>query len=149
VFDASESLAVEDREYLTALALKKRILVRNKTDLPARLELPADLSAPVVEVSCRTGQGIENLKDAILQLVWAGALRPEMTQIMINSRHQHALQRARQATQQTLESLRANRSLELVALDLQIAVSTVGEIVGKTTTEDLLDAIFSQFCLGK
>ena len=68
---------------------------------------------------------------------------------MINSRHQAALQRARSSIQRTLESLRADRNLELAAMDLRIAVNAVGEIVGKTTTEDLLDSIFSQFCLGK
>ncbi len=68
---------------------------------------------------------------------------------MINSRHQHALNRARAATLRTADALRADASLELVALDLRIAVNAIGEIVGKTTTEDLLDTIFSQFCIGK
>ncbi|MEJ0090006.1 MAG: hypothetical protein WDM80_09720 [Limisphaerales bacterium] len=68
---------------------------------------------------------------------------------MINSRHQEALGRARTATLTTIEALRSDISLELVALDLRIAVNAVGEIVGKTTTDDLLDSIFSQFCLGK
>ena len=72
-----------------------------------------------------------------------------MLQVMINSRHQEALGRARSATLQTVQALRADESFELVALDLRIAVNAVGEIVGKTTTEDLLDSIFSQFCLGK
>ena len=72
-----------------------------------------------------------------------------MLQVMINSRHQDALNRARAATLRTLEALRANATLELVALDLRIAVNAVGEIVGKTATEDLLDSIFSQFCIGK
>jgi tRNA modification GTPase len=49
----------------------------------------------------------------------------------------------------TVEALRENQPLELVALDLRIAVNAVGEIVGKTATEDLLDAIFSRFCIGK
>ncbi len=60
-----------------------------------------------------------------------------------------SLLRAREALQQALEGLGAARMLELVALDLRIAVNAVGEIVGKTTTEDLLDSIFSQFCIGK
>jgi tRNA modification GTPase len=68
---------------------------------------------------------------------------------MINSRHQEALQRARGATQRTIEALRDNLTLELAAMDLRIATNAVGEIVGKTSTEDLLDSIFSQFCLGK
>ena len=72
-----------------------------------------------------------------------------MLQVMINARHQEALGRARAATQRTIEALRANQTLELVAMDLRIATNAVGEIVGKTTTEDLLDSIFAQFCIGK
>jgi len=102
-----------------------------------------------VDVCCLTGQGIENLKDAIKELVWSGEIKAEMLQVMINSRHQDALRRAREAALRTLAALRENATLELVALDLRIAVNAVGEIVGKTTTEDLLDSIFSQFCIGK
>jgi len=72
-----------------------------------------------------------------------------MLEVMINSRHQDALNRARSAALRTVEALRGGQTLELVALDLRIAVNAVGEIVGKTTTEDLLDRIFSQFCIGK
>jgi tRNA modification GTPase len=72
-----------------------------------------------------------------------------MLQVMINARHQDALRRAHEATVRTLEALRADLTLELVAMDLRIAVNAVGEVVGKTATEDLLDAIFSQFCIGK
>ena len=96
-----------------------------------------------------SGQGIEALKNAVKEMVWSGEIRAEMLQVMINSRHQDALNRARVSAQTTLEALRADLPLELVALDLHIAVNAVGEIVGKTTTEDLLDSIFSQFCLGK
>ena len=72
-----------------------------------------------------------------------------MLQVMINSRHQDALNRARAATQRTIDALRSDATLELAAMDLRIAVNAVGEIVGKTATEDLLDSIFSQFCIGK
>jgi len=68
---------------------------------------------------------------------------------MINSRHQDALRRAREATLRTVDALRHDLTLDLVALDLRIAANAVGEVVGKTTTEDLLDSIFSQFCIGK
>jgi tRNA modification GTPase len=107
-------------------------------------------SAPrVVEVSCRTGQGIEALKEAIRNVIWAGEVKAEMLEVMINSRHQGALRRARAATLQTVEALNLGHSLELAAVDLRTAVNAIGEIVGKTTTEDLLDSIFSQFCIGK
>jgi tRNA modification GTPase len=102
-----------------------------------------------VDVCCTTGQGIEALKDAIKSLVWSGEIKSEMLQVMINARHQDALRRAREASTLTLEALRSDLALDLVAADLQVAVNAVGEVVGKTTTEDLLDSIFRQFCIGK
>ena len=149
VCDASEPLTPSDENYLGEFAGKKRILVLNKTDLPRRLELRPPPAAPLVEISCATGAGVEQLKDAIKELVWSGEIKTEMLQVMINSRHQDALNRARSAAARTLTALRAGHTLELAALDLRIAVNAVGEIVGKTTTEDLLDVIFSKFCIGK
>jgi tRNA modification GTPase len=151
VFDASEPLTGEDEKFLAEFAKKKRILVRNKVDLPVKLaqfRIP-DSEFQTVDVCCLSGQGIEALKDAIKELVWSGEIKAEMLQVMINSRHQEALNRARAATQRAIDALRQNATLELVALDLRIAVNALGEIVGKTTTEDLLDSIFSQFCIGK
>ena len=81
--------------------------------------------------------------------MWAGEIGAEMLEAMINSRHEDALRRGRSAIERAASALEANLGLELAALDLRIAANAVGEIVGKTTTEDLLDAIFSQFCLGK
>lgn len=154
VLDASEPLTPADETYLAEFAGKKRILVCNKTDLPVKLILPQSSSiqhpaSSILDVSCFSGQGLEVLKDAIKALVWAGKIEAGMLQVMINSRHQEALGRARAATLETIAALRADLTLELVALDLRIAVNAVGEIVGKTATDDLLDSIFSQFCLGK
>jgi len=153
VLDQSEPWTEADEKYLAEFSGKKRLLVLNKMDLPARLQVPPSTLDPrpstLLRVSCLTGQGIESLKDAIKDLVWSGEIKAEMLEVMINSRHQDALNRARAATLRTLEALRADQTLELVALDLRIAVNDIGEIVGKTTTEDLLDLIFSQFCIGK
>jgi tRNA modification GTPase len=149
VFDASEPLTPADELFLSEFAAKKRIFVRNKIDLPPKLSFPPRLDSPVLDVCCLTGHGIGSLKDAIKNLVWSGEIKAEMLEVMINSRHQNALNRACSATQRTLEALRADQTLELVAVDLRIAVNAIGEIVGKTTTEDLLDTIFSHFCIGK
>jgi tRNA modification GTPase len=151
VLDASEPLTEADKKFLADFAGKKRILVRNKTDLPVKL---AEFQIPnsglrMVDVCCLSGQGMEALKDTIRELIWSGEIKAEMLQVMINSRHQDALNRGRTATQRTIDALRSGATLELVALDLRIAVNAVGEIVGKTATEDLLDSIFSQFCIGK
>jgi len=164
VLDASEPLTGADENYLAEFAGKKRILVRNKTDLPVKINLSdggasvlasrnerlvSSLAPPIIDVCCVNGQGIEALKDAIKSLVWAGEIKSEMLQVMINSRHQEALNRARATTRLAADALRADATLELVAMDLRIAANAVGEIVGKTTTEDLLDSIFSTFCIGK
>ena len=161
VLDASEPLTRADENYFAGFAGKKRILVRNKIDLPVklvwspaftRLSEPPEGGTPnasIVDVCCLSGRGIEALKDAIKELVWSGEIKAEMLQVMINSRHQDALNRARASTQMTIDALRGGATLELVAMDLRIAVNAVGEIVGKTATEDLLDSIFSRFCIGK
>jgi len=149
VFDASESITASDEMFLAEFSSKKRILVCNKMDLPRRLVFAGELAARVIEVCCLTGQGIEGLKDAVKDLAWSGEIKAEALETMINSRHQDALKRGREATQQAIEALRTDHSLELVALDLRAGANAIGEIVGKTTTEDLLDSIFSQFCIGK
>jgi tRNA modification GTPase len=145
VLDHSEPLTEEDRRYLNDFASQRRILVRNKTDLPGRLEL----DEPSLEISCSTNAGIEMLKDRIKELVWSGEIRADNLQLMINARHRDALARAKTAMDQTIAALSEGITLELAAMDLRIAVNAVGEIVGKTSTEDLLDRVFSQFCIGK
>ena len=145
VLDASEPLSPLDTRFLDESAGKSRLLIRNKVDLPVRLKF----HEAALDVSCVTGQGLETLKDAIKNLVWSGEIKSEMLQVMINSRHQEALKRARAATVMAIDGLRNDQTLELVAMELRIGVNAVGEIVGRTSTEDLLDSIFSQFCIGK
>jgi tRNA modification GTPase len=149
VFDVAEPFLPADERHLSDFAGKKRLLVRNKIDLPVKLHLPPGLADRVIDICCLTAQGIEPLKDAIKDLVWAGEIKAESLQVMINSRHQDALRRARESASAALAALREDLPLELVALDLRLAANAVGEVVGKTTTEDLLDQIFSRFCIGK
>lgn len=149
VLDRSAPREPEDDRLLAEVAGRRHVVVLNKSDLPPRLELSAGLTAPVVAVSCLTGAGLEQLKETIVQTVWSGALRAEQMEVMINARHQDALRRAHEATQRTLDALAAGVPLDLAALDLRQAVNAVGEVVGKTTVENLLDVVFREFCLGK
>ena len=154
VLDASEPLTEADKKYLAEFADKKRILILNKTDLPVKLAWPPGFGIQnsqieIVNVCSLNGTGIEALKDTIKNLIWTGEIKAEMLQVAINSRHQDALNRARATARMATDALRDDLTLELVAMDLRIAANAVGEIVGKTTTEDLLDAIFSAFCIGK
>jgi tRNA modification GTPase len=124
-------------------------VVLNKSDLPCALDHPPQTDRAAVRVSCVNGSGLEELKDAIKEAVWAGEIGPSRLRVVINARHQDALRRARTAALAAAEALSREESLELVALDLRLAAAAVGEIVGKTSAEDLLDSIFSQFCIGK
>ena len=145
VLDATEPLTDEDQNYLTEFADKKRLLIANKIDQPSAIKFSLDC----VETSALDGTGIEALKDAIRAAVWSGEIRADMLPAMINARHQDALRRARASLEHSLAALRGDATPELVAADLRLAANAVGEVVGKTSTEDLLDSIFSQFCIGK
>lgn len=147
VLDAAEPLTKEDEKLLAEFSQKKRLVIKNKIDLANRLQLPLGMAA--LDVCCLTGNGLEEVKDAIKEMVWSGEIEAEMWQVMINVRHQEALQRARAGIERAVAALEKGLGLELAAFDLRVAANAVGEIVGKTTTEDLLDSIFSQFCIGK
>jgi tRNA modification GTPase len=155
VLDASEPLTPADTIYLKEFAGRRRVLVLNKCDLPRQVDFSPEHTpqtqsrTSVIETSCLTGAGVEDLKSALKELVWSGEIRTETLEVMINSRHQNVLQRARSALMRSREAMHAGSSLELIALDLRAGVDAIGEVVGKTATEDLLDMIFSQFCIGK
>ncbi len=149
VVDASEPLHATDANQLGEFPEKKRIVVLNKADLTPVLKLPVEIAVSTVPVSCKTAQGIEELKDAIKGRLWSGVISGESLQVMINSRHQDALRRGREGLERTIAGLREGIPIDLAAFDLRVAVNAIGEVVGKTTTEDILNSIFSQFCLGK
>ena len=149
VLDASEPLTPDDQERLAELADHKCIVVLNKKDLPAQLGKADMHGNQAIPVSCVSGDGVEALKDAIRASVWDGEITSEMLEVMVNSRHQETLNRAKTSLQASLGQLRSGAVLDLAAVDLRIATNAIGEIVGKTTTEDLLDSIFSTFCIGK
>ncbi|MCX8109127.1 MAG: GTP-binding protein, partial [Verrucomicrobiae bacterium] len=149
VLDSSQPLTREDELYLGEFAGRQRILVYNKCDLPPRLHLVPPANTPTVRVSCLTGEGLDELRDAIRSVVFVGNCSSGTAEVMINSRHEAALKRAYRAASTALQNLRENTGTELVAMDLRIAIDALGEVVGKNFTEDILDAIFARFCIGK
>ena len=149
IMDRCDPLAAEDARLLEETGGRHRLIVLNKADLPAACELPGALATEAVAISCSSGQGIDDLKTRIKDLVWRGEITPGGDHIAINARHFDALRRSGEALAIGRQALSEGVSLDLVALDLRIALNAVGEVVGKTSTEDLLDAIFSTFCLGK
>ena len=153
VVDGSEPLTSEDLEIVMQVRNKKTVIAINKNDLP-QLFSPEDLQgkipeASLVSISALYGSGIESLKKAISTVVLNGRLESSSELILSNLRHKRAVKAAQEALSQALASLEANLSWEFITLDLQRALEALGEIVGETTSEEILDRIFSQFCIGK
>jgi tRNA modification GTPase len=92
---------------------------------------------------------MEQLKDAVFHTILGRRLDTETSVVAPNLRHKLCLERSLEAVNRALQLLDNQSSAELIALEVQEALAHLGEVIGLTTTEDLLDQIFSQFCLGK
>ena len=100
-------------------------------------------------VSALTGQGVEALEEAIVELVLGGRVTTADTPLVSNPRHQASLGRALDHVRAAEQAQRGGVSADLVAIDIREAVDVLGEITGETASEDLLEVIFSKFCIGK
>ena len=153
MFDASQPLNNADLELLQTAQASKAILILNKVDLPVVVRSIALLThcpkKRIVETAIPEGKGIDALKTAICEELLGGEWGVGESPIVTNARHQAALRRANEGLNYAIESLENGMPPDLVAVDLRISLDGLGDIVGKTTTEDILDRIFSQFCVGK
>jgi tRNA modification GTPase len=151
VVDSSKPYEVEDALIADAILGRKKLVVSNKTDLPEVLQLPGEIeSAPIVRISARDGGGIEELREAIFsKFIHGGSLDGRDFTALSQARHRDALDRAKKSLSSFLESFVVSIPLEIVALDLRDALNALGEITGETTTDDILNQIFTRFCIGK
>jgi tRNA modification GTPase len=151
--DGSEPLTAEDEEAIAAVQGKPVQLVLNKADLPSAVvwdELRARFPAwPVVAVSCKEQQGLDRLAEAMVEAVVRGQQRPHEGPMLTKLRHWEAVQHAHQSLTRVRQGMEQRLSGEFIAMDLREALECLGEVVGLNYTEDLLDKIFSEFCIGK
>jgi tRNA modification GTPase len=150
VLDGSMSLTPDD-EQLLGDTRRKGLVALNKSDLPQVLterELAGFVcSSKICRVSAKTGDGIPELKQKLRDLVVESEF--ETPVVITNSRHRAALQRSREALNRAAQSLSDGYAAEFVALDLNGAREALEEITGLINNEDILDRIFSDFCIGK
>jgi len=150
--DGSEPLSPEDAQVLGELADRPALIVVNKMDLPQALQVE-DIRRysphPVVAISALTGQGLENLEQAVLDLVLGGGVRTD-GEMVTQTRHAELLGRAGEALGRARGLLdQAEPAWELVALEVKEALLALGEITGEEVGDAVLDHIFSEFCIGK
>ncbi len=150
VVDGSQALTQDDREMIRTAAGEPHVVVVNKSDLPGAFPaMTLPVGTIVCSVSAKTGMGIDRLKAEIRgQLISSGGDAMEGV-VVSNVRHRTALQRASQALQQALQSIERDVAGELLAIDVRAAAEALGEITGAITTDEILDRVFSEFCIGK
>ncbi len=150
VFDASNEFSREDQMILDALGDHKAIAVLNKTDLHQRFVLPCEgRFVALVRIAALSGDGINVLKQTVCkQFLHTSAADSREFVALSRARHRDALVSAEQNLQQFAGGL-PDSNLELLALDLRDALQVVGSVTGQTATDEVLDLIFSSFCIGK
>lgn len=152
VLDGSGDIDQEDHRIADRLKGKRAITVVNKIDLAQRIdvqEVEKLVEAPVVRISALWMIGLNALEKAILEVIFGDGLPSTAGVLVTNVRHRQSLLGARRVLLQARETLLAGLSREFVTVDLREALDRLGEITGQTATEDILERIFSQFCIGK
>jgi tRNA modification GTPase len=148
VFDGSQPITAEDQRVMDEVQGRHVVAIINKSDLPRKL---GQMNQPAVQVSvsCRTGEGLDDLKRTISDKVKQGTIGSREHVWAVNQRHKTALEQTRENLQRALESITSGLSPEFVSLDLRGALDSLGLIIGATYTEDILERIFNDFCIGK
>jgi tRNA modification GTPase len=151
VLDGSVALTDDDRVFLSSTRDKKGLIAINKIDLEQAVnlnnlrQLAGDKK--FVMVSAKQGQGLQNLKSSLRELILNGNREPVF--VLTNLRHKIALSRGEQALGETVSTLSEMRPPELIAVNLQQARESLEEVVGLVHSDDILESIFSKFCIGK
>ncbi len=148
VIDSSESITASDREFIELLADKSVLIVANKNDLPQRIEVD-NFPWLRISTSALTKKGLNDLESAMVDSVLGGKIPTSDAMLVTNPRHKEALQRADKYLAQARQTAQEELPDDFITIDLTVAINALGEITGETVTEELLDTIFSRFCIGK
>ena len=154
VLDNSQPLTTEDEALLADTKSSKRIVILNKTDLPAQLDR-AELAkfvddADVLSMSVLQRAGVEQLEQRIAKLFFSEGIESSQNSVMVtNARHIGLLNQAKQALQDVQTGIAAGMPVDLVQIDMTRCWEFLGQITGDSYEDELIDQLFSQFCLGK
>jgi len=153
VIDQSRPLSGDDRDLLLRTGATKSLVVLNKSDLPSRIgrnpEAKIGKERRVVRTSALTGSGIEELRRAIVEAVLLDPEDEDLLHVAPNLRQRDGLIQAASSFRDAARNLKENLPLEIVAEDLHAGMDALGLIVGKDAPEEVLERIFSEFCIGK
>ena len=153
VLDSSRKLDCEDIEILENLKNKKSIVLLNKTDLENKIEIDKVKEYideyNIIKISALRHEGIEQLQEKIEDMVYGGDVKNSSNLMITNSRHKDALLKAYEAINDAISAIEQYMPYDFIEVDFKNIWDYLGYINGDTVTEDLLDTIFANFCIGK
>lgn len=151
LIDQSRPLTAEDTSILDQCLQKHAIIVLNKKDLPPVITIEDMLSYkfPVVSVSAATGEGISELQEKMLSLILEKGYGGNASTLLTNTRHIELVRQSKVSLQRALETIESGMPVDCAVVDLREAWSLLGSITGDTISDDMVEEIFSRFCLGK
>ncbi len=153
ILNASEPLSQEDETIIELVKNRQAIILLNKTDLPMILDISKVKALlpgkPIIKISLIDGTGLDELESSIVNLVYGGLVKSKESSLITNVRHKNALERAQNSIYDAMVAIKDNLSLDFVEVDVKNCWESLGEITGETLEDDILDKIFSSFCIGK
>ena len=152
VLDASRELESEDRDVIEEIQNnnKKTIVLLNKIDLERKIELDEFKLENILEISAKNNIGIEDMEERIYSYIVEEKVEDSSEKLIItNIRHKTALEKTKDAIRNIFETIDAGMPMDLISVDLKEALDSLSEITGEISSEDILDHVFGNFCVGK
>ena len=156
LLDPSQPVSEEDRQLIDMIQGRQAIVIINKTDAVSNIKeklsaqgIAGDLLDSAVYISAKTGDGISDLEDRIENIVTGGRMRREEDVLVTNVRHANLIEKAIDELGEALRMIKAGEALDLIEINIRTAFDALGEITGETASGEVIDEVFSRFCLGK
>ena len=153
MIDTSRDIDDEDRESASYIGERKALVLANKSDIRKVSSFDELMemipNGKMIETSMEKGHGIEEIKDEIERLVFGGEIKQNESLIITNLRHLELLRNAKKAIDDGINMAQCMEALEFIEVDVKRCYELLGEIIGESVTDDILQEVFSRFCLGK
>lgn len=153
MIDSSKKLTSEDMQIIDLIKNRESLVIINKTDLETKIDflMVKKLLGEkrIIKTSLKENNGVEKIEEYIVDMIYKGEVKTNDDIVLTNARHKNALERALTSIGEALESINREMALDFIEVDIRIVWESLGEITGETIREDVIDHIFSNFCVGK
>ena len=153
ILDSSRNLEHEDMEIMELINPDKTVILLNKIDLNQILKkddiLLKNPGFTIIETSMKNQMGISEIENKIVDLVYGGKVSQNNNLMVTNVRHKDILEKSRKSLDDAINMVKMQEALEFIEIDVNSAYESLGEIIGETVQDDIINEVFARFCLGK